>query len=327
LNYNEILVTTTKVCFNLKNMFSIPFWFWIALLTPVLHALTNHIDKHLLEKYLKGGEIGSLVLFSSLLAIIALPFAYFIDPTALSIPWADIIILTFNGAFLILAYIWYFYALNERDTSLVAPLFQLIPVFGFILGYIFFGETLTPLQILGSITIILGAIILSFEIHNNFKISYRVILFMTGASLVYAINAILFKFVTVSENEFWKMAFWDFAGKAILGIIIFAFISSYRKQFIEVLKTNSLPVIGLNTGNEILTTVGELALLYSILLAPVALVQVVSGFQPMFVFLFGVLFAFLIPSFTKEDLSRKALAQKIFGIVIVVLGSILINIY
>ena len=41
-------------------------WFFIALIGPLMYALTNHIDKILLEKYFKNGGIGTILLFNSL---------------------------------------------------------------------------------------------------------------------------------------------------------------------------------------------------------------------------------------------------------------------
>ncbi|MEZ4195538.1 MAG: hypothetical protein R3B53_04085 [Candidatus Paceibacterota bacterium] len=55
-------------------------WFFITLIAPFIYAMTNHIDKILLEKYFKESGVGTLILFSSLLSIIALPIIYFSDP-------------------------------------------------------------------------------------------------------------------------------------------------------------------------------------------------------------------------------------------------------
>ena len=52
-------------------------WLFIALLPPILYAFTNHLDKFLLSKYFKGGHVGTLVLFSSLFCVFALPVIIF----------------------------------------------------------------------------------------------------------------------------------------------------------------------------------------------------------------------------------------------------------
>jgi hypothetical protein len=45
-------------------------WFLLALIAPALYAVSNHIDKYLVEKYLsrdkfKQEDVGSLILFST----------------------------------------------------------------------------------------------------------------------------------------------------------------------------------------------------------------------------------------------------------------------
>jgi len=60
-------------------------WFVIALIGPFLYAITNHIDKILLEKFFKDGGVGTLILFSSLLSVVALPVVLIAEPTVLMV--------------------------------------------------------------------------------------------------------------------------------------------------------------------------------------------------------------------------------------------------
>ena len=129
---------------------------------------------------------------------------------------------------------------------------------------------------------------------------------MLGSSALYAINGILFKFVAETQQRFWPSLFWDFSGKVVFGVLIFLAIKSYRRQFLSVLKDNRLSILSLNALNEILGVVGEGALVFAVLLAPVALVQVVSGFQPAFVFLYGVILTLFFPvTATNTAISRS----------------------
>lgn len=301
-------------------------WFIIALITPIAHSIVNHLDKYLLSKYFKGGTVGALVLFSSIFAIFALPFIYFFNANAISLKTTDALLLMLNGVFIVLAYICYFYALDKDEASFVAPLFQLIPVLGFILGYFILGETLSVKEFIGSLIVIAGAVILSIELGDSrIKVKKAVILLMFGSSLLYAINAVVFKFVTETQMQFWPALFWDLLGKALFGILIFLCIKSYRQEFIAIFKQNKAPILTMSVFGEILALVGEGALVFATLLAPVALVQVVSGFQPMFVFIIGVLLTLFLPRFGQESLKGRHLVQKLVGIVIIIVGTTLIN--
>ena len=72
-------------------------WFFIALIGPFLYALSNHIDKILLEKYFKEGGVGTLILFSSLLSVMVLPFIFLADRTVFNINGISILILAIEG--------------------------------------------------------------------------------------------------------------------------------------------------------------------------------------------------------------------------------------
>src|SRR3989338_5203982 len=106
-------------------------WFFIALIGPFLYALTNHIDKILLEKYFKEGGVGTLLLFSALLSALALPFLFFADPTALSMGGMSILVLAGVGTLYILVLWCYLLALRDEEASVVVIFSQLVPVFGF----------------------------------------------------------------------------------------------------------------------------------------------------------------------------------------------------
>lgn len=302
-------------------------WFLIALITPLAHAAVNHLDKYLIQKYLKGGEVGSLVLFSALFAVVALPFIGWFAPASFMVSGRDAAILIINGALLVLAYICYFYALNQDETSLVVPLFQLVPVFGFVIGYFILGETLSQTQVIGSLIVIAGATILSLRLGSKrITVKQPVLWLMAGSSLLYAVNGVLFKFVAQTQQQFWPSVFWDFAGKVLFGLLLFVCIASYRRQFLAVLRENKASILGLNAVNELLALLGEGALVFAVLLAPVALVQVVGGFQPMFVFLYGVALTLLFPRVVKESLTRQDILHKAIGIGIIITGTILLSI-
>src|SRR3989344_9601316 len=123
-------------------------WFLIALINPVAHAFANHFDKYLISRFIKGGAVGTLILFSSLFAVVVLPVIIILNPSVFTtISASRAIILTINGGLLMLAVLFYLYALESDEASYVVPFFQLIPVFGFIVGYFMLGEVLYANQL------------------------------------------------------------------------------------------------------------------------------------------------------------------------------------
>lgn len=295
--------------------------FFIALLNPLFHAIANHTDKYIISKYIKGVGVGALVLISSFFSAIVLPFVYIVNPDVLtSVPFYQGLVLALNGAFLMLGIICYFYALAEDETSLVAPFFQLIPVFGFIIGYFALGETLLGNQIAGSILIILGGIFLSLKFgEGKIKLKTKLIVLMLGSSLLYAINAVIFKSIAIHQG-FLDSLFWDMLGKFALGVILFLLVIPYRQAFIKVVKTNRALIIFWLLVTEFLTLVGEIALIFAVLYAPVALIQSIGGLQPLFVLILGIIITVFFPKFGQESLNKSVLLQKSIGVAVITAG-------
>ncbi len=300
-------------------------WFFIALFAPALYAATNHVDKYLLQKYFKAGEVGSLVLFSSLFSVFALPVIYLIQPAVLAIGYSNALVLIFSGIIVVISLILYFYALERDEASVVVPFYETIPIFSFFLGYFILGETLSFLEIFACLMIIAGVIILSLDISGEkIKIKYKVIALMLGASLLFAVNGAIFKLIAINAG-FWTSAFWVFAGKMICGIFIYLFIRSYREQFQRVLRINKFSVLLLNSLNETIYILAEGIMYFATLLAPIALVYTVGSLQQLFVFIFGIIITVFFPKLGRESLEKRILVQKIAAIVFIIAGSYILK--
>lgn len=299
-------------------------WFLIALIAPFLWALVNHADKYLLSKYFKADGVGPLMIFSTFFGLIVLPFAAWMDPQVLALPFKDVGILVVAGLCSALFILLYLHALQDDETSVVVPFWQTIPIFGYILGFFIFKETLSTQQLIAGGVIILGAVVLSLDVGSGFKIKWKIAGLMLGSSFVYALYEALFRFVAL-ENSFWASVFWEHVGLILFGLFLFVFFKNTREGFMTVIRSNSGPIIALNLTSEFLTIVGNLILNYALLLAPLALVLLVGGYQPIFVFGIGILLTLFLPKIAEEKINGKHLIQKILAIAIIFAGSYFLN--
>jgi len=297
-------------------------WFFIALGAPFLWAIVNISDKYLVTKYSTGKRgSGGLVLFSSLIGIfVAIPIGLF-TTGVLNIPLSDKLLLITVGGITIAWVVLYLFTLEIESISAVVPWFLTIPIFGYIFGYIFLGETLFLHQKIGSLVILFGVFLISIDFSGekrNFK--WLPALYMILACILVSIAGIIFKYVTVGGN-FWVSSFWEYVGLGGFGILIYFFIPKYRKEFILMNRGGGKKIFTLNAVSELMTIVGNLLTNYAILLAPVAMVYLVSSFQPAIV-LFMTLFATrFFPNVVKENISKKVLVPKMISIIIIILGS------
>lgn len=299
-------------------------WLLLAFIPPVLLALVNHLDKYLITRFVKGGSIGSLILFSSLMGIPTLLLIALFNPLVFSVHPINALLLTVNGCVFLLSILPYLYALELDEASIVSPLSQMTTVISYILGFIFLKESLQLNHFVSFLLIIIGAIGLTLEIKRGQSVRIKKnVLFMMGiASFFYALNGLIFKLISVDET-FWTTAFWEYIGFALFAFVLYNFIPSYKKQFLHVLKKNRLEILTLNVLNEIFAITAKTCLHLATLMAPLALVYLVTdGFQPFFVLAFGIIITVFFPKIAQENIDRASLAQKFISIFIMGIGLI-----
>src|SRR5215208_1337775 len=98
-------------------------WFFIALLAPLLLACANHTDKFLLSGYVKGGNVGAIIMVSALFSAAAVPIVMLIQPDVYSVGVAQGAVLVATGVLGVVAVLFYLYALDLDEASFVTPLY------------------------------------------------------------------------------------------------------------------------------------------------------------------------------------------------------------
>jgi drug/metabolite transporter (DMT)-like permease len=300
-------------------------WFFIALWAPFLLACANHIDKFLLSRYLKEKNVGSILISSSLFSGVAIAVVLFIQPGAYSVSLVQGSALVATGVLSVFGALCYLHALDIDEASFVTPFYQTVPVFAYVLGYLILGETITPAQGFGSVVIIVSALALSFEFgKRGVQFKRSVAALMLAASFLSAINGVIFKLIAVNQG-FWPALFWDFVGQVMAGLTLLGCVPSYRRGFLSLFKQQKVAGFGLIALSKTLVSVSEAVTLYATLLAPVALVLLVNSFQPLFVFILGIVLTLSLPSVTRESLGRMKMLQKGVGIGLMLMGGYLIT--
>jgi drug/metabolite transporter (DMT)-like permease len=293
-------------------------WLPLALTGPVLWAMSTHIDKYLVDRYFANSDTAVLMVFTALLsAVLLIPIGIFAHGV-FDVNLRDISVLALAGAMFMGAMLFYLRAIQGDEASVVATLFQANTLFTFVFAYLFLGEKLELRQLAGAALIIFGALLISFEAGFTKGWRVRLVVLMLACTAVLAGSTIVFK-VFVVRDDFWRTTFWMWVGEAIFGIVILA-IPHYRKQFVALLKKNIGAVLGVNGANELINLGGTLGTRLALTMAPAALVSVVSSTTPLFVFLIGTALSLFAPRWSKEDLSRHALAQKAIASLIMAAG-------
>lgn len=301
-------------------------WFLYALGAPILWALVNIADQYLVNKHAKGEHpVGALVLFSSLVGIVVSFIIALFTKGIFDISLHDKLILIISGFFSLAWIVLYLKALEIEDVSSVVPWFLTIPVFGYIFGYIFLGETLTQIQIIGSLIVLFGGLILSLEFgeENHVRFKGKIALMMIISCIFAALWGVLFKFVTV-EEQFWVSSFWEYIGLGLAGLLIWVFSRSYRNAFTQMIKTGGKKILTLNISSEGVTMGGNFMNNFALLLAPVTLVFLVATFQPIIVLALTFICTKFFPWIVEEKFHFRHIAPKLVAVGVMIVGSLLL---
>ena len=300
-------------------------WFFIALGAPFLWALVNISDQYLVKKYSVGHRgSGGLVLYSSLVGVIIAILIGIFTPGIFEIPTVDKLILFLSGGLTILWIIIYLYTIEIEDISSIIPWFLTIPIFGYILGYLFLGETLTMMQLVGSAVVLFGVLLISidFSLEERSKFKWKPALYMILCCLIIAVIGVIFKYVTIVER-FWVSSFWEYFGLGMFGIFIYLYVPKYRREFNYMNKQGGKKIFTLNIAREVFTILGNFLTNYAILLAPITMVYLVGTFQPAIVLVLVIICTKFFPKIITEKIHRQILIPKIIAIAIMIIGSIL----
>lgn len=126
------------------------------------------------------------------------------------------------------------------------------------------------------------------------------------------------------EENVWQSIFWEGSSETLIGIALFLLIPSWRQHFLSVFRENKPMVVGLNVTNEVVYNIGNFAAYFMVVLIPVALNLLMNSFQPIFVFIIGVVLSRFMPQLATESASHRW-KQKLIAIAFTGIGVYLIG--
>lgn len=297
-------------------------WFFIVLIAVFLWSLVNISDQYLVAKYSTGERSSAgLALFGSFIGIVTTLIIGISVAGIFLIPMLDKLLLMIVGSITLAWVVLYLFTLEISDVSAVVPWFLTIPVFGYFLGYVFLGETISFQQGVGSFIVLLGGFFMVADFSDKkMKFLWKPAFYMSSGCFLSALAGAIFKYVTIG-NSFWIASFWQYAGFSLSGILIFILVPKYRNEFMRMLQQGGKKIFAISMMTETLTITGNLLTNFALLLAPIGMVYLLQSFQPAMVLCLTLAGTWFFPSIVKENLSKKALIPKLIALGIMIIGS------
>lgn len=283
----------------------------IAALAYALNAGAIIIDKILLTRALPNPAVYAFYIsILGLLALLLLPFGF---------QWQASILLPaiLSGTASTLALLTFFKSLKEGEASVAGPLVgALNPLFALIIGMLFFNQLINSSEFLAMLVLILGAGILTFNVWFKKIKTNRQLLMMVASGFFFALSYVFLKEVFATSNFITGLVLSRVFGA--LSALTFLFWPTVRRQILAPKirpKTSLLLILGQSMG-----AMQGFLLAYATSLASPALVNSLFGVQ--YLVILGASFFINL----NEDLSKKAILQKIVGAAILSLGVYLLSI-
>lgn len=301
----------------------------VAVLFDVFRIFT---DNYISDVYYKGREVAAQKMFSAygktvvaivILAVAGFSFAQF-EPSVIGL-------LIFSGVLLSIAEIPYYIALGIEDSTNLGIFIQLAPILYLILGWLFLGEVITPVQLIAIAIILVAPIMI---VMTSRKRSRKVKLHAVFLAFLYVLISVIGNliFVNVNANNFDTHLLVEEIALAILGtgladLVIMLCMPKWRMRYYHVRRKSKNKVLIPLGASLIFGVVKSFTYRAALIAAPaVALASAASdSVEPIVIFFMGIVLTLIWPNFGREKLNRKTVLVHLIATVLVVIGIVLMQ--
>lgn len=248
------------------------------------------------------------------------------------------------GVLFLVTLVFWYKALHQSEATRVVPVVgALVPIFSYILSYIFLDEILGEREIIAFLILIVGGILISIKnthfyhikevterfklvfgdffgsIHASFRPARHLIFNSMAAALLFASYYVLMKYIYMNQ-PFIGAFVWSRFG-SFLGVIFMLFVPEWRTAIILQQKGNKSPGnLSFFLAVRLLAALAFIMLNWAISQGNVAMVNALQGVQYIFLLIIVFILSSRFPKLLREEYGRGVMLQKATGAVLVCAG-------
>ncbi len=290
----------------------------IAILGYLLTAVSVLVDKFLVDRSIPHPIVYTFYLgILSLSALALVPFGFYFPDQAV------LILAFFSGISFVLAWLMFYSVLKFDEASRVSPIVgALNSLFTLTIGFLFFAQVLSGKQVLASLILILGLVVLSSTSWSaSWRLKRQHILLMISSAVLFAVASVLLREVFLKTTFINGLILTRIAMAATA--CCFLIIPEARKFILQgkitrhhfVNKTSLLFMSG-----QLVGALGGLLITYAIFLVNPAIVSATQGVQYLLILIVILLLSKKYQHLLEEQLTRRVILQKVFGAILIALG-------
>lgn len=292
-------------------------WLLISLLPPLFWSCSNILDEYIAKRnaLLTGKTFIILATaISTLPGFMLLAF----KPDALFIGWDNIFIFTALGTFFSFCFWPYIVAIKEDGAGFVVPLFQTLPLFIFLMAWIFLGETISAMQFIICLLVMAASAASMIDEVKGFRL--KSLCLMLISCLMLGIYVTLTRYY-VETHHWLDITIWNYIGSGLLACLFVAAHKPTMNVVKHVWKDTGITVTILFFLQAVTDVAANALWVLALSLAPAAgLVQTVSSVQPFYILLFSAIAFYALPEIFEQPPKGKYLAWRIACFTVIVAG-------
>lgn len=295
-------------------------WLLLAFIPPVLYAITNVIDSMLLHN-IKARPIVFLRLTNIIALIVSLLAVFPLYPV---LPDLRTMVLLIGIGFLFgICSFLYFSAIQTEEISRIVPIIYLFVLVSFVLEKIFLRTDFTLLQGAGILLTVGGAALIIYKSQTGKSIQKTALVLALIYALMEGGRLVLEKY-SLSLVHPYQLQVFETLGATIFPLLTLLF--EKKITWRSIIPGGQLKTIPVFLLAEILITVAALSFFTASVAVPITFVSAILTSQTFFVLLFSTMVAYKKPHLIKEIFDPKTLFLKVFS-VIMIMGGIVIIIF
>ncbi|MCX6668973.1 MAG: EamA family transporter [Methanothrix sp.] len=295
-------------------------WLFFSLAGASSLAVTGVLDKFLLGKYVRNPK-AYLVALIILQQIFALGIILFAGP-GFTYPHSLYAMVT--GGLQVALWTSYLRALQIEETSRVAALAYVFPVFVFLGSFLFLGEILTPKDYAGGFLLVLSSLLISYRPAppGGRVIFSPALKYMVSFWIFTAAYAVASKYLLAFMDE-WHLIMWSSLGSLLVVLPLLA-LEEIRREAFRYYRSGPFLFSAL-LADELFDFLGRASFVFGYALGSVALVSSVAALQPFITLIYVILLGIFMPGILKEELDSRTLALKISALFLIVVGVYMVS--
>lgn len=313
-------------------------WLAIVLFSYFINAGVYVADKFLLSKKIHSSvSYAFFVGIWSIFNLVILPVAWWVPNLR------ELGIDLIAGILFLATLIFWYKALHQSEATRVVPIVgALVPIFSFILSYIFLGESLSKREVLAFFVLIQGGILISVKqtkvyllgmvadrfrevfgnalggLHAYYRPTGRLIFNSTISAFFFAAYYVMIKYVYMTQ-PFVGAFVWSRLG-TFVGALMILLVPQWREMIKSHKSGDSGGSFAFFIFVRLLAAMAFIMLNWSISKGNVAMINALQGVQYLFLFFIVLFMSSKYPAIMKEELGGGVMVQKIMGATLVTTG-------